>query len=236
MTYYHLKLQEEGWAVCRVFKKKLATNNVRRFSEHDSPYWYDDQTSFMPDLESPNQNSSNNNVNYQNIPYPCKKELDHLIIPYHVTHGHDQNFLPLLESPNKLVQSVITATTSSPSPSSSSIPGVRLAHPATLQPSRYARLDDHIQQTRDENYPVFHGHKSSVDEQVMDGRDQLTDWRVLDKFVASQLSHEDASKEMNNGFPSDAPNSNLVGHWEKQELAPENASTSNSSCQIELWK
>lgn len=40
----------------------------------------------------------------------------------------------------------------------------------------------------------FHGvvyGNSSNDQQAVD---QLTDWRVLDKFVASQLSHDDASK------------------------------------------
>ncbi|KAL2540080.1 NAC domain-containing protein 7 [Abeliophyllum distichum] len=38
--------QEEGWVVCRVFKKRIAS--MHKVSEHDSPIWYDDQVSFMP--------------------------------------------------------------------------------------------------------------------------------------------------------------------------------------------
>lgn len=52
--------------------------------------------------------------------------------------------------------------------------------------------------------------------------EQVTDWRVLDKFVASQLSQADASMVSN-----------------KQEvLAADYASTSNSSGtgQVDVWK
>ncbi|KAK1430550.1 hypothetical protein QVD17_13370 [Tagetes erecta] len=45
--------QEEGWVVCRVFKKRVTT--VRRMDEHDTLSWYDDQVSFMPSYESANQ-------------------------------------------------------------------------------------------------------------------------------------------------------------------------------------
>ncbi|KAL4374861.1 hypothetical protein AHAS_Ahas05G0224100 [Arachis hypogaea] len=38
---------EEGWVVCRVFKKRV-TSIIRKMSGHDSPFctWYDD-SSFM---------------------------------------------------------------------------------------------------------------------------------------------------------------------------------------------
>ncbi|GMI95584.1 NAC 007, VASCULAR RELATED NAC-DOMAIN PROTEIN 4, EMBRYO DEFECTIVE 2749 [Hibiscus trionum] len=76
-------------------------------------------------------------------------------------------------------------------------------------------------------------------EQVVD---QVTDWRVLDKFVASQLSHEEASKEKN------YPNATASFHVAEQKDLPSNeserpeialqeyASTSTPSCQIALWK
>nr|GMC98439.1 NAC domain-containing protein 7-like [Ipomoea batatas] len=100
--------QEEGWVVCRVFKKRIAT--MRRESEHDSPIWYDDQVSFMPEMDSPTQQhphtSSGGRSSYAQFPYRCKKELD---LQYPAVHaavaGDHPQFLqlPLLESPNKLL-------------------------------------------------------------------------------------------------------------------------------------
>ncbi|PON56252.1 NAC domain containing protein [Parasponia andersonii] len=239
--------QEEGWVVCRVFKKKIATTSMRRVSEHESPCWYDDQVSFMPDLESPKHNSTTNIVvshnlanNYQLLPYPnCKKEQlvdhHHHHLPYQLV-PHDQ-FLPLLENPKVLLHSAATATTSS---------SLVLNHNAeALQSSITLRSsqDDHdqqVQQPHDDHHQNFHalvyGNNSSSttndhhQQPGMDDHDyQLTDWRVLDKFVASQLSHEDhhvVSKE-----------NIIVRHWEKQEVVPETASTSTSaSCQMEPWK
>ncbi|URD79251.1 No apical meristem (NAM) protein [Musa troglodytarum] len=55
--------------------------------------------------------------------------------------------------------------------------------------------------------------------------EQATDWRVLDKFVASQLSHDGACKELRRSTS------------EKLEVNAERASTSNSSgALVELWK
>ena len=241
--------QEEGWVVCRVFKKKIATSSMRRVSEHESPCWYDDQVSFMPELESPKHNSTTNVVvssnlaNYQLLPYPnCKKEqLDHHHhhhLPYQLLpHEH---FLPLLESPKVLLQSAAASTSSS----------LVLNHnAAALQSSISLRSsqedhDQRMQQSHDDHqnfHALVYGNNNSTttttttnDHQQpagMDDHDQLTDWRVLDKFVASQLSNEDhhhvISKE-----------NVIVRHWEKQEMVPDqNASTSTSaSCQIELWK
>ncbi|XP_070681023.1 NAC domain-containing protein 7-like isoform X2 [Malus domestica] len=150
--------QEEGWVVCRVFKKKIASMRIK-MSENESPCWYDDQVSFMPELDSPGHNSSSMNMNmvpYHHLPnYPCKKELDHL--PFQVPQEHFFQ-LPLLGSP-KLVQSS-SATASS---------------------------------DQDQNFHgVVYGNSSNDDHQR--AVDQLTDWRALDKFVASQLSQDDASK------------------------------------------
>ncbi|CAL9146182.1 unnamed protein product [Musa acuminata subsp. burmannicoides] len=62
--------------------------------------------------------------------------------------------------------------------------------------------------------------------------EQATDWRVLDKFVASQLSHGDICRELNcSSSGSDFQVS------QKLEANVEHASASNSSGgQTELWK
>ncbi|XP_057475336.1 NAC domain-containing protein 7-like [Actinidia eriantha] len=195
--------QEEGWVVCRVFKKRLPT--MRKVSEHNSPIWYDDQVSFMPDLDSPKQNSHPNYLPYHHHhhhqnPYPCKKELD-LQYP-NPNQGHFFN-LPLLESP-KLLQNA----------------------PPTMMVAFGGGLSSSLAQ-EEHNLNSAYGSNFS---------DQVTDWRVLDKFVASQLSQEDVAKE-NDHYSNEA---NMFQRCEnqssKQEMALENASTSTSSVQMDLWK
>ncbi|KAF3433136.1 hypothetical protein FNV43_RR24238 [Rhamnella rubrinervis] len=202
---------------------------MRKVSEHDSPIWYDDQVSFMPDLESPKHNSHSNNLAYH-IPFPCKKELD---LPYQVPHEHFLQ-LPLLDSP-KLVQSA-------------SIPmaaySLDINHGASNFYSSSLTQEDHqIQRSgHDQNFRAVYGNSSNHEQATVD---QLTDWRVLDKFVASQLSHGNHVSKENNSYSNSASNmfngsSNstnvVVRHLEKQEMVPENASMSTSTCQIELWK
>jgi len=62
--------------------------------------------------------------------------------------------------------------------------------------------------------------------------DQVTDWRVLDKFVASQLSHDDATK----GVVDYTDEGDILQVNEKQEVATDYASTSTSSSQVDPWK
>lgn len=218
--------QEEGWVVCRVFKKRITA--MRKVSEHESPIWYEDQVSFMPDLESPKNNSHSNNLANYHIPYPCKKELD---LPYQVPHEHFLQ-LPLLESP-KLLQSANGASMAGYS--------LDINHTAsTLQPSPLAQENHQIQRAS-QGFRALYANPSN--EQI--AVDQLTDWRVLDKFVASQLSHGDPVLKENISY-SNTPNmfhgsSNsmnvVVRHLEKQEMVPaDDASMSTSSCQVALWK
>ncbi|CAI8589186.1 unnamed protein product [Vicia faba] len=91
--------QEEGWAVCKVFKKRIATT-MRRMDE--SPCGYDDQVSFMQELETPNRVfSSHSYASYQQQQqhYPCKQELNQM--QYNISINDANNFLqlPPLESP-----------------------------------------------------------------------------------------------------------------------------------------
>lgn len=179
---------------------------MRKVSEHESPCWYDDQVSFMPEMDSPKHNSHSNLV-YQQLPYHCKKELD---LPYNLPREHFLQ-LPLLESP-KMLQSAATV---------SSYGGIDINHAATtLQYS--SSLSQQIQQPHEHSFHAM---------------DQMTtDWRVLDKFVASQLSPDGAA----NMFHASGNTNNVLvsRHLEKQEMVPENdASVSSSSnCQIEFWK
>ncbi|XP_065622219.1 NAC domain-containing protein 7 [Quercus suber] len=216
--------QEEGWVVCRVFKKRIAT--VRKVSEQGSPCWYDDQVSFMPDLDSPKHNSQSN-LMYQ-LPY-CKKELD--LVPYHAPHDHFLQ-LPLLESP-KLLQSAPTISSNSLAPYV-----IDINHATTLQSSSLSQEEQIQHQPHEQNFYVAYANNNCNGQAV----DQVTDWRVLDKFVASQLSHEDASKQngystgTNNIYHTTNSTNVFVRRMDKQEMVPESVSMSSSSGQIELWK
>lgn len=170
--------------------------------EHDSPIWYDDQVSFMPDLESPKENPNPNylpNYHHPHNSYACKKEMDFSYQnPPH--HGHFFQ-LPLLDGPKLLLQT---------------------------NPMAAFGQQEQIQQAHNQNLNYY------GDQAV----DQVTDWRVLDKFVASQLSQEEAPKENDNAencFFQTSSDHELIN--KQDQMALENAaSTSNSSCQMDLWK
>ncbi|KAL8519185.1 hypothetical protein ACS0TY_010209 [Phlomoides rotata] len=195
--------QAKGWVVCRVFKKRIAA--TQKLSEHDSPVWYEDHVSFMPDMESPKQHSYNPNLSYNNYPYnninaaSCKKEMS---LPYGIPHDHFLQ-LPLLESP-KVVQ----------------------PHTAmNCRPIAAMQSPGFTHQTLDQNFHLVFRNEQPAE--------QVTDWRVLDKFVASQLSQEEISKE-NETFPASEDGDMIAGDLSKQEMGvAENASTSSS---IDLWK
>ncbi|KAL0403067.1 UNVERIFIED_CONTAM: NAC domain-containing protein 7 [Sesamum radiatum] len=203
--------QEEGWVVCRVFKKRIAS--TQKLSEHDSPIWYDDQVSFMPEMESPKQHSSYTNnlpCNFAYTSSSCKKEMSCLQYGSSIPHADHNQFLqlPLLESP-KMLQPQL---------------------PFHMQSSS-------VHQTLDQNFQSVLRNNSASDQRLDD--QVTTDWRVLDKFVASQLSQEEITKEISSdAYPASEDHSNMiVRNLDKQEiLGQENASTSSSSCQIDLWK
>ncbi|KAL2329366.1 hypothetical protein Fmac_022793 [Flemingia macrophylla] len=189
---------------------------MRKVSEHDSPCWYEEQVSFIQDLDSPKQTSQSSLV-YQ-LPYPCKKELD---LSYQLPRDHFLQ-LPLLESP-KLLQS---ASAMAPNP----MPPYVLDHAnhsTTLLPSSLIQEE----QVGEQNFQYANNIISNEQAVV----DQVTDWRVLDKFVASQLSH-DASKD---NIIFQGTDHIQFRHLDKQEIImvpEENAPTSNSTCPIDLWK
>ncbi|KAF5181721.1 Nac domain-containing protein [Thalictrum thalictroides] len=216
--------QEEGWVVCRVFKKRLTT--VRKMIDHDSPCWYDEQVSFMPDLESPKR-VIQTDMAYRH-PYLFKQELE---LQYHMPH---ESFLqlPQLESP-KFPHSAASASCNSLVAYS-----LDVNQGSTIQSSSLTQ-EEQMQQNHQQNMNSYYN--NSNNEQAVD---QVTDWRVLDKFVASQLSHEEACKEPNYNSEnavfhvSDHMMNNILARQSnKQELLTSDyASTSTSSCPIDLWK
>ncbi|ERM94732.1 hypothetical protein AMTRI_Chr03g50140 [Amborella trichopoda] len=175
--------QEEGWVVCRVFKKRITT--IRKASDHESPCWYDDQVSFIPELDSPKRLPTQGDLpfhHHHHHAFSCKQELE--LLHYH-HHQHDPFLqLPQLESPK-------------------------------LPNSSYAIAPQ-------QDNPV------------------TTDWRVLDKFVASQLSHEEATPKDQESFSDPSGTIEIPEHVSLIIRQPSKDATeyiaSASGCPIDLWK
>ncbi|XP_071689542.1 NAC domain-containing protein 7-like [Rutidosis leptorrhynchoides] len=196
--------QEEGWVVCRVFKKRITS--VRRMDEHDSMCnWYEDQVSFMPDnYESPTDQVSHpytSNTSYHHQ-LNRKAELDQ-IMHYNLPHEHSFLQLPHLES------------------------------------LKYQQSHINLLYGNNNNSDINNNNDGEQDLQV-------TDWRVLDKFVASQLSNDQdavVAKENNYLNPStssiqmgDQQMNMLLSDSKSEEIASEGASISTSTCQNDMWK
>ncbi|CAL1401370.1 unnamed protein product [Linum trigynum] len=250
--------QAKGWVVCRVFKKRLPT--VRRIGEYESPCWYDDQVSFMQELDSPRQIPRHQHQ--QSYPSPsasylhhhpqhylhCKQEVDQL--QYNMSHNHQQHHhtlesflqLPQLESPK------LPSNANCNNSSSSMIPSYSYEkNNGTL----LQREEMHIQQIHQQHHTLSSVYNNNATNDLQE-HVVATDWRVLDKFVASQLSHEVgiASKEPNNVDYSNTPTSSSSFHVDDEqplkvatngdskssEMLQEYASTLTSSSQIDLWK
>ncbi|XP_061357869.1 NAC domain-containing protein 7 [Gastrolobium bilobum] len=208
--------QEEGWVVCRAFKKRMTT--MRKVGDYESPCWYDDQVIFMQELESPRRISHPNYASYHQH-YPCKQELE---LQYNIPNDAFLQ-LPQLESP-KFPQSATSLSCSPVVPY-----GFDSNNNGSALQSSSLTQEERIQRCQQQNLQLLYGSNDQAVELV-------TDWRVLDKFVASQLSHDqEVSKEAS--YSNVAEQSTMLANESKNpENGKEYASTSTSSCQIDLWK
>ncbi|KAF3493461.1 hypothetical protein DY000_02057829 [Brassica cretica] len=196
--------QEEGWVVCRVFKKRLPAV-IRRMGDYDSSpsHWYDEQLSFMAsELET-------------NGP--------RRLVPNH----HQQHQQPLAYGLNA---SAYTLTN----------PNLQCKQELELQYNHLQSNQVHEAQMNQGNQSFSSLYMNSGNGQTMD---QVTDWRSLDKFVASQLSNEEAataSASLQNNA-KDTSNVEYQIDEEKDQkrvsdMGEEYAASTSSSCQIDLWK
>ena len=240
--------------VCRVFKKRTATT-MRRMNDHESPYWYDDQVSLMSDLDSPQQppsQSNNNNtiINYSSYTY--KKELNHHHINHNNhshshNHGHRLPFQIPQEQAHLMQYPLFENSKMLLGPSSHGNSNSALVH-YNLDMNLHSSLDvnvQHIDNNNHNNASTLLIENNNGDEQ--DVLDQVTDWRVLDKFVASQLSQEDVAKcgnDNNNNNNNNKYSSSdqifhctpISDHSIKEDSLQDKASTPTSTSEIDVWK
>ena len=204
-------VQEEGWVVCRVFKKRVAT--VRRMAD-GAPCWFDDHVAgFMPDLGSPRQLMMHHHPPSASAAaayggqqlYHCKPELEY----HHLLPRQEAAFLqqlPQLESPKP------PAYIAQGSSSLQSSDEASIRYTAAQQPDIEAA------------YMAAAGDDDSV-----------TDWRVLDKFVASQLfSHGDGTtKEAAYSNPAQVFH---AGNKQREEALDYASTSANGGSEADLWK
>lgn len=221
--------------MCRVFKKRLTT--VRKMGDYESPCWYDDQVSFMPtELDSPRRISSHPYTSYSHHHhhYACKQELE---LQFNMPPDPFLQ-LPQLESP-KVPQSAGSVSCNSVVVPSYGFDKNNINNGSTTMQSSTLTQEEQVQQNMNS---IYNDHAV----------DQVTDWRVLDKFVASQLSHDDqdhaAPKDNNYSLNSSSTvfhhhvgeQMNLLANnieSKRPDIGHEYASNSTStSCQIDLWK
>ncbi|XP_068318850.1 NAC domain-containing protein 7-like isoform X2 [Pyrus communis] len=227
--------QAKGWVVCRAFKKKLAA--VSRMGDYESPDCYD-QVSFLPQLDNPPRTSMSRTYasqNEQQLHYSqCKQEFDLL---YNMPHHHHDSFfqLPQLESPKVPHQSA-------------TLYGNCVMQSSTLtQEEQFAQYISQQNLFKSSSSPSVHALDNNND--YLQAVDQVKDWRALDKYVASQLSHDqqDASKEVTNYSHAEeifhvAEHINMLANDASRRpdnnnnIEQDYASTSTSTFQIDLWK
>ncbi|XP_023517496.1 NAC domain-containing protein 37-like [Cucurbita pepo subsp. pepo] len=152
--------QEEGWVVCRAFKKRANGQSKTAVERWDSSYFYDepsrvcsgiDPLEFMSRQSMPQGLLEHNNM-------MCKQEMEGENVKL-IAYNDPFVQLPQLESP--------------------SLPLMKRSSSISL-----------VSECNEEEEPPT---KRRYDNNNNNNRSsKVTDWRALDKFVASQLSQEDA--------------------------------------------
>ncbi|KAJ0250524.1 NAC domain-containing protein [Hirschfeldia incana] len=196
--------QEEGWVVCRVFKKRLPAV-IRRMGEYDSSpsHWYDEQLSYMASELETNGTKR--------------------LAPNH----YQQHQQPLPYGLNASAYSLNN-------------PNLQCKQELELQYNHLQSNLAHEEQMNQGNQSFSTLYMNRGNEQTLD---QVTDWRTLDKFVASQLSNEEAATASTSLQNNVKDTSNVEYQVEEEkdqkmvsDIGEEYAASTSSNCQIDLWK
>ncbi|KAG8660012.1 hypothetical protein MANES_02G102300v8 [Manihot esculenta] len=154
--------QEEGWVVCRAFKKRT-TGQTRNNEGWDSSYFYD-ESSVVSSVIDPTDYISRQPQNFMPQNFFCKQETETDNLSFMQSDDFVQ--LPQLES--------------------STLPLIKRPSLISLIPqnnnsnNNNNKDDEEEEQARGCNINNLNNNKKKI-----------TDWRAFDKFVASQLSQED---------------------------------------------
>ncbi|GMI86373.1 Arabidopsis NAC domain containing protein 37, vascular related NAC-domain protein 1 [Hibiscus trionum] len=157
--------QEEGWVVCRAFKKRTSTTTSsqnKTIEQWDSSYFYDEASGINSTIVDP--------IDYVSRQQPqsllprnmlCKQEIE----ADNLNFVHCDQFvqLPQLESPSL---------------------------PLIKRPNSMSLISENHNTNCPEEEEEFQQQQKKKNRMSCDNTERVTDWRALDKFVASQLSQE----------------------------------------------
>ncbi|KAF8100125.1 hypothetical protein N665_0230s0012 [Sinapis alba] len=166
--------QEEGWVVCRAFKKR-ATGQTKNTETWCSSYLYHEAvSSAVNSVIDPIEYISNQQHDIFSNGFTCKQELEGMVDDLNYMHSYHQFIqLPQLQSPSL---PVMKRPTSSMSISSAD------------------NNNNYMITSLDDDEASFESVISKENKRKKNKKKQVTmtgDWRELDKFVASQLMSQD---------------------------------------------
>ncbi|CAF2146692.1 NAC domain-containing protein 76 [Brassica rapa] len=183
--------QEEGWVVCRAFKKKPTTGQAKNTETWRSSYFYEELPTGVGSAMEPLNYVSKQKQNIFAQDVLFKQELGGSDIGLNFIHCDQFIQLPQLESP--------PLTNMKRPMSSTSITSSENIH------NKYKR-------------PLIE-EDELINSQNKDKRKRTsvvtTDWRALDKFVASQLMSQEEGVLDFGGHKEDG--SNKIGHCNNEE-------------------
>uniref|UniRef100_A0A7N0UGE5 NAC domain-containing protein n=1 Tax=Kalanchoe fedtschenkoi TaxID=63787 RepID=A0A7N0UGE5_KALFE len=162
--------QEEGWVVCRAFKKRTTTSQTKSITKpawDSSAFFYDDSGGSSSAIDSPldyitrhHQQQPLQSTSFMSQNVFCKKEME--------LSGHNAN----IRNSSLMISCQDHQFVQLPQLESPSLPLLKKPN------SSSSLISDHTETNKKEE--AYHISSSKV-----------ADWRALDKFVASQLSHGD---------------------------------------------
>ncbi|KAK8653837.1 hypothetical protein V6N13_127820 [Hibiscus sabdariffa] len=150
-------MQEEGWVVCRAFKKRATGGQAKSLGGRwESSYFYDEPSGLSPVVDPMEYMSRRQPRSFLPL---CKQETTEADNLNNFVYSDQFIELPQLESP--------------------SLPLINKPSSTSL-----------VSENNNINYEAA---EEEDDEKRLcnNNSKKVTDWRALDKFVASQLSHED---------------------------------------------
>ncbi|KAM1062655.1 hypothetical protein ACFX1T_026921 [Malus domestica] len=142
--------QEEGWVVCRAFKKRTSSQN-KSIEGWDSSYFYEEFNGLTSVADPTNYMISRQPQSFLSQNFMCKQETEADSLNF--LHSDPFVQLPQLESP--------------------SLPLIKRPSSTSLISENNIEIED----------------QQSI--RGCNDAKKVTDWRALDKFVASQLSQEE---------------------------------------------
>ncbi|KAJ7235042.1 hypothetical protein O6H91_Y449400 [Diphasiastrum complanatum] len=210
-------INEDGWAVCRVFKKRNTRKGPVQF---ETPSCYEEETAMSPELESTIQILLQNG-HYGECASTCKQEIQ-----LEFCKSRDQNFskLPQLESPKNSFECAAVSCSAQYS-LANDINGL-ISSAQTLE-FETSSVDDHehfiSSLHHDQYYSILH----EVD---------VTEWSIVDGLVGKKQTQEEHCRFEEPRLPTELSESSkdnaMVGILCKMEQNPADFLT---SCDIDLW-